>query len=136
MCLCLEFKTSATRHLSSIIENLGESFSFSISSYFLLLNTRDFPIISHLIFFLLRRLFLISSLGSTKNSQVFFLATMYGLLLQSGIEIIRAKYGQETWEQIKNMLHLELNSFSAFQQYGETLFVRIAKLLSEVRSKY
>ena len=60
---------------------------------------------------------------------------MYGLLLQSGIEIIRTKYGQETWEQIKNMLHLELNSFSAFQQYGETLFVRIAKLLSEIRSK-
>jgi hypothetical protein len=60
---------------------------------------------------------------------------MYGLLLQSGIEIIRAKYGQETWEKIKAMLHLELNSFSAFQQYGETLFIRIAKLLSELRSK-
>lgn len=51
VCLCLEFKTSATRHLSTMIENLGESFSFSISSYFLLLNTRDFPIISRLIFF-------------------------------------------------------------------------------------
>ena len=60
---------------------------------------------------------------------------MYGLLLQSGIEIIRAKYGQEVWDKIKGMLHLELNSFSAFQQYGETLFVRIAKLLSEIRSK-
>jgi hypothetical protein len=59
---------------------------------------------------------------------------MYGLLLQSAIEIIRDKYGQETWEQIKGMLHLDLNSFSAFQQYGETLFVRIAKLLSEIRS--
>ena len=60
---------------------------------------------------------------------------MYGLLLQSAIEIIRAKYGQETWEKIKNVLHLEVNSFSAFQQYGETLFVRIAKLLSESQSK-
>jgi hypothetical protein len=59
---------------------------------------------------------------------------MYGLLLQSGIEIIRAKYGQETWEKIKVLLHLDLNSFSAFQQYGETLFVRIAKLLSEIKS--
>lgn len=59
---------------------------------------------------------------------------MYGLLLQSAIEIIRAKYGQDTWEQIKALLHLELNSFSAFQQYGETLFVRITKLLSEIRS--
>ena len=60
---------------------------------------------------------------------------MYGLLLQSAIEIIRAKYGQETWEQIKTMLQLDVNSFSAFQQYGETLFVRITKLLSELKSK-
>ncbi len=59
---------------------------------------------------------------------------MYGLLLQSAIEIIRAKYGQETWEQIKTMLDLDRNSFSAFQQYGETLFVRIGKLLSEIQS--
>lgn len=61
---------------------------------------------------------------------------MYGLLLQSAIEIIRAKYGQETWEQIKETLRLEMNSFSAFQQYGETLFVRITKILSEMRSEY
>jgi Haem-NO-binding len=61
---------------------------------------------------------------------------MYGLLLQSAIEIIRAKYGQETWEQIKEKLHLNTNSFSAFQQYGETLFVRIAKVLSELQSKF
>lgn len=117
-----------------MIENLGESFSFSISSYFLLLNTRDFPIISRLIFFFF---FLLVVLNRRSIVRFFFftLATMYGLLLQSGIEIIRAKYGQETWDQIKNMLHLELNSFSAFQQYGETLFVRIAKLLSEIRSK-
>ncbi|CAF0750645.1 unnamed protein product [Adineta ricciae] len=60
---------------------------------------------------------------------------MYGLLLQSAIEIIRAKYGQETWEQIKTMLHLDLNSFSAFQQYGETLFVRITKILSETKNE-
>lgn len=61
---------------------------------------------------------------------------MYGLLLQSAIEIIRAKYGQETWEEIKEKLHLDANSFSAFQQYGETLFLRIAKVLSELRSKF
>jgi hypothetical protein len=61
---------------------------------------------------------------------------MYGLLLQSAVEIIRAKYGQETWEQIKSTLHLDVNSFSAFQQYGETLFVRIAKLLSEIKSMF
>lgn len=61
---------------------------------------------------------------------------MYGLLLQSAIEIIRAKYGQETWEQIKTMLHLDFNSFSAFQQYGETLFVRITKILSELTSMF
>lgn len=61
---------------------------------------------------------------------------MYGLLLQSAIEIIRAKYGQETWEAIKGKLHLNVNSFSAFQQYGETLFVRIARILSELRSKF
>lgn len=60
---------------------------------------------------------------------------MYGLLLQSAIEIIRAKYGQETWEQIKTMLHLDFNSFSAFQQYGETLFVRITKILSELTNE-
>lgn len=60
---------------------------------------------------------------------------MYGLLLQSAMESIRSRYGQEKWEQIKNMLHLELNSFGAFQQYGETLCVRITKLLSETQSK-
>jgi hypothetical protein len=61
---------------------------------------------------------------------------MYGLLLQSVIEVIRAKYGQETWEQIKSILHLDVNSFSACQQYGETLFVRIIKLLSEITSRF
>ncbi|CAF1102878.1 unnamed protein product [Rotaria sp. Silwood1] len=60
---------------------------------------------------------------------------MYGLLLQSAIEIIRAKYGQEVWEHIKGTLRLDLNSVSAFQQYGETLFVRITKLLSELRNE-
>ncbi|CAF0757906.1 unnamed protein product [Adineta ricciae] len=57
---------------------------------------------------------------------------MYGLLLQSASEIIRARYGQETWEKIRIALHLDSNKFSAFQQYGETLFVRIAKILSEI----
>ena len=57
---------------------------------------------------------------------------MYGLLLQSVIDLIRAKYGQETWDQIKTTLQLDISSFSAFQQYGETLFVRMAKLLSEI----
>jgi len=61
---------------------------------------------------------------------------MYGLLLQSAVEIIRARYGQETWEQIKTSLHLDINSFSAFQQYGETMFVRVTKLLSEITSMY
>lgn len=60
---------------------------------------------------------------------------MYGLLLQSAIEIIRAKYGQETWEEVKKLLRLKVNSFSVFQQYGETLFVRITKILSEHRRK-
>ncbi|CAF1069591.1 unnamed protein product [Rotaria magnacalcarata] len=60
---------------------------------------------------------------------------MYGLLLQSAIEIIRAKYGQEIWEQIKNALHIETNSFSVFQQYGETLFMRVTKNLSEIRNE-
>ena len=59
---------------------------------------------------------------------------MYGLLLQSASEIIRARYGQETWEKIRIALHLDSNKFSAFQQYGETLFVRIAKMLSEIIS--
>ena len=59
---------------------------------------------------------------------------MYGLLLQSAIEIIRAKYGQEAWEQIKTALRLNQDSFSAFRQYGETLFVRITKILGETRS--
>lgn len=59
---------------------------------------------------------------------------MYGLLLQSAVEIIRAKYGQETWEQIKTTLAIDANSFSAFQQYGETLFIRIANLLSQMKS--
>ena len=59
---------------------------------------------------------------------------MYGLLLQSATEIIRAKYGQETREEIKTILHLDVNSFSAFQQYGETLFARIARTLSDIRS--
>jgi hypothetical protein len=60
---------------------------------------------------------------------------MYGLLLESAIEIIRAQYGQEVWEQIKTILQLDVNSFCAFQQYGETLFVRIARVLSELTSQ-
>lgn len=59
---------------------------------------------------------------------------MYGLLLQAAVEIIRAKYGQEIWEQIKSALRIETNSFSVFHQYGETLFMRITKKLAEIRS--
>ncbi|CAF3306133.1 unnamed protein product [Rotaria socialis] len=58
---------------------------------------------------------------------------MYGLLLQSAVEIIQAKYGQETWDQIKTILRIDTDSFSAFHQYGETLFIRIANLLSELK---
>ncbi|CAF1038249.1 unnamed protein product [Rotaria magnacalcarata] len=58
---------------------------------------------------------------------------MYGLLLQSAVEIIQAKYGQETWDEIKTILRIDTNSFSAFHQYGETLFTRIANLLSELK---
>ncbi|CAF3149719.1 unnamed protein product [Rotaria socialis] len=60
---------------------------------------------------------------------------MYGLLLQAAIEIIRAKYGQEIWEQIRNTLNIETNSFSVFQQYGETLFMRVTRNLSEIRNE-
>ncbi|CAF3507607.1 unnamed protein product [Rotaria sordida] len=60
---------------------------------------------------------------------------MYGLLLQSAVEIIRDKYGQETWEQIKTTLNIDVNSFSAFQQYGETLFIRIVQLLSQMKNE-
>lgn len=58
---------------------------------------------------------------------------MYGLLIQSVVTFIRNKYGDETWEQIKEMLHLDVDSFSSFQQYGETLFLRISKALSELK---
>jgi uncharacterized protein YlxP (DUF503 family) len=56
---------------------------------------------------------------------------MYGLLLQSIVELIKKKYGNDTWEKVKKKARLDTATFSTHQQYGETIVQKIVKYLAE-----
>ena len=57
---------------------------------------------------------------------------MYGLLIESVIESTKKNYGVEVWEKARKRAKLENYSFSAHQQYSETLFVKLCKCVGEV----
>lgn len=56
---------------------------------------------------------------------------MYGLILQSIVDLIKKKYGNDTWERVKKKARIDAESFSTHQQYGETIVQKIVKYLSE-----
>jgi hypothetical protein len=61
---------------------------------------------------------------------------MYGLLIESIIEIIRAKYGDNIWDVVRKKAKLEYSAFNVHQQYSETVIQRIVKHLAEVTGQY
>jgi hypothetical protein len=56
---------------------------------------------------------------------------MYGLLIESLVEIIKSKYGNSVWEVVRKKAKINNQIFSTHQQYSETLILRIVKHLSD-----
>jgi|LakMenE01Jun11ns_1017448.scaffolds.fasta_scaffold5680732_1 hypothetical protein len=57
---------------------------------------------------------------------------MYGLLIESVVEVIKKKYGDAVWDVVRKRAKIEYPVFSPHQQYSETLVQRIVKHLAEV----
>ena len=59
---------------------------------------------------------------------------MYGLLIETVIEYTKRIHGEQVWEKVKEKAKITNHSFSAQQQYSETLFLKICKCVGEVTS--
>ena len=57
---------------------------------------------------------------------------MYGLLVESIVEVIKKKYGKAVWEKVRQKVKLEVNTFSTHSQYNETIILKIVKALGEI----
>ena len=57
---------------------------------------------------------------------------MYGLLLEAISTCLKAKYGEEKWEEIRKLAGLRHACFSTHETYGEDLIPSIAKAASQV----
>ena len=60
---------------------------------------------------------------------------MYGLLLEAIADYTRKHHGNDAWNKVVHKVKLSNVSFSAHQQYSETLFVKLCKTVGEVISK-
>ncbi len=60
---------------------------------------------------------------------------MYGLLVESMVEVIKTKYGNTIWENVRKKAKINNQIFSTHQQYSETLIQRIVKHLSDATGK-
>ena len=60
---------------------------------------------------------------------------MYGLLIEAIIEYTKKVHGSQVWEKVRNKAKITNHSFSAHQQYSETLFVKLCKCVGEITSK-
>lgn len=52
---------------------------------------------------------------------------MYGLLLESVENYIKEKYGEDVWEKIRKMSHVETMAFSTHKRYSENIIPDIAR---------
>lgn len=57
---------------------------------------------------------------------------MYGLLLESVENYIKEKYGEDVWEKIRKMSHVETMAFSTHKRYSENIIPDIARACSIV----
>ncbi len=60
---------------------------------------------------------------------------MYGLLIEAVIDFTKRNYGEPVWEKVKRLAKIETYTFTAQQQYSETLFTKIIKCLVEATSE-
>jgi hypothetical protein len=61
---------------------------------------------------------------------------MYGLLVESIIEIVKTKFGSHVWDQIRTKTRLDNDNVTTHQQYSEALIQKIVKTLSEITGEY
>ena len=57
---------------------------------------------------------------------------MYGLLIESIAEFAKRVYGRDVWDNVRKRAKIDFHSFSAQQQYSETLITKIIKCLAEI----
>lgn len=57
---------------------------------------------------------------------------MYGLLLQSAVDHLKGKYGEETWEKIRKEANISFNGFATHNIYGENIMVDMAEAAAKV----
>ena len=57
---------------------------------------------------------------------------MYGLLLEAISFCLKAKYGEEKWEEIRKVANIRQACFSTHDIYGEELIPSIAKAASQI----
>jgi hypothetical protein len=61
---------------------------------------------------------------------------MYGLLIEAIMECTKKHFGNDVWEKARKRAKVTNYSFSAHQQYSETLFVKLCKCVGEITSKF
>ena len=57
---------------------------------------------------------------------------MYGLILEGICQAIKAKYGEDTWREIKQHSGIHHSTFNIHKSYSETLIPRITKAAHEI----
>ena len=57
---------------------------------------------------------------------------MYGLLLESIVEVAKKHFGNAVWDKVRQKIKLDIHTFSTHQQYSETIILKIIKAISEI----
>lgn len=57
---------------------------------------------------------------------------MYGLLIESAIDCLKKKYGEEVWQEIRTRTNITQVTFATHERYSENLIPIIARAAAEV----
>lgn len=60
---------------------------------------------------------------------------VYGIILESIVECIKNRYGENVWEQVKKKSKVGQDFFNTHQQYSESIVQKLLRNLSLVTSK-
>jgi guanylate cyclase len=60
---------------------------------------------------------------------------MYGVLIASIVDTIKAKFGMQVWGQVRKKANLEVYEITPHKQYNESIIKKIVKALEEVTGR-
>lgn len=61
---------------------------------------------------------------------------MYGLLIESFIEALKARFGDRIWQEVRKSAKIEQEFFNTHQQYSEVTIQKIIRCLTNVTSNF